>query len=134
MSTDNYEVLKYRVEQLENMMKPLIEAFNNLDKKVGLLAQKIVIATFIVGSVFQGFGVWYSVHGDNKYTEGEKITYHESRISNRCLHFSTSRFISPKSSIINKSTCAIFSIIPKNLIESSTCSWALSSSKSLEAE
>ena len=82
MSTDNYEVLKYRVEQLENMMKPLIEAFNNLDKKVGLLSQKIVIATFIVGSVFQGFGVWYSVHGDKKYTEGEKITYYESRISN----------------------------------------------------
>lgn len=82
MSTDNYEVLKYRVEQLENMMKPLIEAFNNLDKKVGLLAQKIVIATFIVGSVFQGFGVWYSVHGDKKYTEEEKTTYYESRISN----------------------------------------------------
>lgn len=82
MSTDNYEVLKYRVEQLENMMKPLIEAFNNLDKKVGLLAQKIVIATFIVGSVFQGFGVWYSVNGDNKYKEEEKISYYESRISN----------------------------------------------------
>ena len=82
MSTDNYEVLKYRVEQLENMMKPLIEAFNNLDKKVGLLAQKIVIATFIVGSVFQGFGVWYSVNGDNKYKEEEKTYYYESRISN----------------------------------------------------
>lgn len=82
MSTDNYEVLKYRVEQLENMMKPLIESFNNLDKKVGLLAQKIVIATFIVGSVFQGFGVWYSVNGDKKYKEEEKVTYYDSITSN----------------------------------------------------
>lgn len=82
-SNDGYEVLKYRVEQLENMIKPLIDLVNNLDKKIGLLAQKIVIATLLVGGIFQGAGVWYSVHGSNedKYSENDKKAYYESRIS-----------------------------------------------------
>lgn len=81
-SNDGYEVLKYRVEQLENMIKPLIDLVNNLDKKIGLLAQKIVIATLLVGGIFQGAGVWYSVHGSkDSFTEPEKQTYYESRIS-----------------------------------------------------
>lgn len=82
-SNDSFEVLKYRVEQLEDMIKPLIESVNNLDKKVGLLAQKIVIATLLVGGVFQGLGVWYSVHGakEDKFTEPEKKIYYESRVS-----------------------------------------------------
>lgn len=80
---NGFEVLKYRVEQLETMMKPLIELVNQLDKKIGLLTQKIVIATVLVGGVFQGLGVWYSVHGDSskKYTEEEKSSYYEKRLS-----------------------------------------------------
>lgn len=82
-TNDSYEVLKYRVEQLESMIKPLIDLVNNLDKKIGLLAQKIVIATLLVGGIFQGLGVWYSVHGANKeqFSEPEKKTYYEARIS-----------------------------------------------------
>lgn len=78
---NGFEVLKYRVEQLENMIKPLIELVNQLDKKIGLLTQKIVIATVLVGGIFQGFGIWYSVHGDNKKSEVEKSTYYEQRMS-----------------------------------------------------
>ena len=80
---NEFEVLKYRVEQLEKMMKPLIELVNKLDKEIGLLAQKIVIATLLVGGVFQGLGVWYSVHGDSskKYIESEKASYYEKIIS-----------------------------------------------------
>ena len=81
-SNDGYEVLKYRVGQLEDMIKPLIDLVNNLDKKIGLLTQKIVIATLLVGGIFQGAGVWYSVHGSkDQVTEPEKKTYYESRIS-----------------------------------------------------
>lgn len=80
-SNDGYEVLKYRVEQLEKMIQPLIDLVNDLDKKIGLLAQKIVIATLLVGGVFQGAGVWYSVHGGKEYSEPEKKTYYESRIT-----------------------------------------------------
>lgn len=80
-SNDGYEVLKYRVEQLENMIKPLIDLVNNLDKKIGLLAQKIVIATLLVGGIFQGIGVWYSANGGKELSEPEKKTYYESRIT-----------------------------------------------------
>lgn len=80
-SNDGYEVLKYRVEQLENMIKPLIDLVNNLDKKIGLLAQKIVIATLLVGGIFQGIGVWYSANGGKEYSEPEKKTYYEARIT-----------------------------------------------------
>ena len=80
-SNDGYEVLKYRVEQLENMIKPLIDLVNNLDKKIGLLAQKIVIATLLVGGIFQGIGVWYSANGGKEFSEPDKKTYYESRIT-----------------------------------------------------
>ena len=80
-SNDGYEVLKYRVEQLENMIKPLIDLVNNLDKKIGLLAQKIVIATLLVGGIFQGIGVWYSANGGKENSEPEKKIYYESRIT-----------------------------------------------------
>lgn len=79
-SEDEYSVLKYRVKQLEDLVKPLIELVNNLDKKISLLTQKMLIATALLGTVFQGFGVWYSVRGSN-YSEQEKKVYYESRIS-----------------------------------------------------
>lgn len=79
-SEDEYSVLKYRVKQLEDLVKPLIELVNNLDKKISLLTQKMLIATALLGTAFQGFGVWYSTHGSN-YSEQEKKVYYESRIS-----------------------------------------------------
>lgn len=79
-SEDEYSVLKYRVKQLEDLVKPLIELVNNLDKKISLLTQKMLIATTLLGTAFQGFGVWYSTHGSN-YSEQEKKVYYESRIS-----------------------------------------------------
>ncbi len=80
---EGYEVLKYRVQKLEEMIKPLIDLVNNLDKKISLLTQKIVIATILLGSLFQGAGVWYSVHGSKApvYSEQEKASYYENRIS-----------------------------------------------------
>ena len=83
-TNDGYDVLKYRVEKLEEMIKPLIDLVNNLDKKISLLAQKIIIATVLLGSVFQGAGVWYSVNGSKApvYGEQEKASYYENRISN----------------------------------------------------
>ena len=80
-SNDGYEVLKYRVGQLEDMIKPLIDLVNNLDKKIGLLTQKIVIATLLVGGIFQCIGVWYSANGGKEFSEPEKKTYYESRIT-----------------------------------------------------
>lgn len=79
-SEDEYSVLKYRVKQLEDLVKPLIELVNNLDKKISLLTQKMLIATTLLGTAFQGFGVWYSVYGSNN-SEQEKKVYYESRIS-----------------------------------------------------
>lgn len=79
-SEDEYSVLKYRVKQLEDLVKPLIELVNNLDKKISLLTQKMLIATALLGTAFQGFGVWYSTHGSN-YSEQEKKVYYESKIS-----------------------------------------------------
>lgn len=79
-SEDGYSVLKWRVEELEKLVKPLIDLVYSLDKKISLLAQKIVIATILLGSAFQGFGVWYSTHG-SIYSEQDKKVYYESRIS-----------------------------------------------------
>lgn len=79
-SEEEYSVLKYRVKQLEDLVKPLIELVNNLDKKISLLTQKMLIATTLLGTAFQGFGVWYSTHGSN-YPEQEKKLYYEYRIS-----------------------------------------------------
>ena len=72
--------LRYKIEQLEKLVYPLIESVNSLDKKLSLLAQKILIATALIGVAFQGFGVWYSTHG-SEYSEQEKKVYYESRTS-----------------------------------------------------
>lgn len=75
--------LRYKIEQLEKLVYPLIESVNSLDKKLSLLAQKMLIATAFIGVAFQAFGVWYSSNGNqsiDKYSEQEKITYYETRI------------------------------------------------------
>ena len=64
MSTlDNLDVLEYRVSQLERMLEPLLKLVGDLDKKIALLAQKMVIATVLIGVVVNGVGVWYSANG-----------------------------------------------------------------------
>ena len=73
-------ILKYRLDELEKLVKPLIDLVNNLDKKVSLLAQKIVIATVLIGGVFQLLGIWYTAHLSNQYSEKEKISQYEKRI------------------------------------------------------
>jgi hypothetical protein len=81
---DNNVLLKYRVKKLEELMDKVLNTVDNLDRKVGLLAQKLIIATAIVGVVIQFIGLWYSLHGgpDKKeYTEPEKESYYEKRIS-----------------------------------------------------
>ena len=60
---DNLDVLEYRVSQLERMLEPLLKLVGDLDKKIALLAQKMVIATVLIGGVVNGVGVWYSVNG-----------------------------------------------------------------------
>ena len=79
---DNFSVLKWRIEQLENLVKPLIDLVNNLDKKISLLTQKILIATVLLGSAFQAGGIWYSSSTASKdsYTEDDKKMYHEMRV------------------------------------------------------
>ena len=62
----NVGILKYRLDELEKLVKPLIDLVNNLDKKVSLLTQKIVIATVIIGGVFQLVGIWYGSHLSNQ--------------------------------------------------------------------
>lgn len=60
---DNLDVLEYRVSQLERMLEPLLKLVGDLDKKIALLAQKMVIATVLIGVVVNGVGVWYSANG-----------------------------------------------------------------------
>ena len=78
---DNLEVLEYRVTQIEKMLEPLMKLINDLDKKLALLAQKMVIATMLIGVVVNGIGVWSSANGGKDYSEPEKKTYYEQRIS-----------------------------------------------------
>lgn len=78
---DNLDVLEYRVSQLERMLEPLMKLINDLDKKLALLTQKILIATVLIGAVFNGIGVWYSANAGKEFTEPEKKTYYESRVS-----------------------------------------------------
>ena len=79
---DNFSVLKWRVEQLENLVKPLIDLVNSLDKKISLLTQKILIATVLLGSAFQAGGIWYSSATASKdsYTDEDKKMYYEMKI------------------------------------------------------
>ena len=74
---NNPGFLRYKIEQIEKLVYPLVEMVNNLDKKVGLLAQKILIATLFIGGAFQVFGLWYS----NRHSEGDKKSYYETRIT-----------------------------------------------------
>ena len=78
---DNLDVLEYRVSQLEKMLEPLMKLVNDLERKLALLAQKMVIATVIIGAIVNGIGVWYSANAGKEYTEPEKKTYYETRIS-----------------------------------------------------
>ena len=59
---DNLDVLEYRVSQLERMLEPLLKLVGDLDKKIALLAQKMVIATVLIGGVVNGVGVWYGAN------------------------------------------------------------------------
>ena len=74
---NNPGFLRYKIEQIEKLVYPLVEMVNSLDKKVGLLAQKILIATLLIGGAFQVFGLWYS----NRHSEDGKKSYYESRIT-----------------------------------------------------
>ena len=75
----NVGILKYRLDELEKLVKPLIDLVNNLDKKVSLLAQKIVIATVIIGGAFQLVGIWYGSHLANKNNAIESESNYEYR-------------------------------------------------------
>ena len=72
-------ILKYRLDELEKLVKPLIDLVNNLDKKVSLLTQKIVIATVIIGGAFQIVGIWYGSHLSNQQNALENVSNYEYR-------------------------------------------------------
>ena len=73
--------LKYKIEQLEKLVYPLIDLVNSLDKKLSLLTQKILIATVLLGSAFQAGGVWYSsATAKDSYTDDDKKMYYEMRV------------------------------------------------------
>lgn len=74
--------LKYKIEQLEKLVYPLIDLVNSLDKKLSLLTQKILIATVLLGSAFQAVGIWYSSATASKdsYTDEDKKMYYEMRV------------------------------------------------------
>ncbi len=75
----NIVFLKYRIDELEKLVKPLIDLVNNLDKKVSLLTQKIVIATVIIGGAFQIVGIWYGAHLANQQNASESVSNYEYR-------------------------------------------------------
>ena len=74
---NNPGFLRYKIEQIEKFVYPLAEVVNGLDKKVSLLAQKILIATLLIGGAFQVFGLWYS----NRHSEDDKKSYYETSIT-----------------------------------------------------
>ena len=78
-SSTNVGILKYRLDELEKLVKPLIDLVNNLDKKVSLLTQKIVIATVIIGGAFQLVGIWYGSHLVNQQNASENVSNYEYR-------------------------------------------------------
>ena len=73
----NIGFLKYRIDELERLVKPLIDLVNNLDKKVSLLTQKIVIATVIIGGAFQLVGIWYGSYLANQQNTSESASNYE---------------------------------------------------------
>ena len=78
-SSADIGILKYRLDELEKLVKPLINLVNNLDKKVSLLTQKIVIATVIIGGAFQLVGIWYGSHLSNQQNALENVSNYEYR-------------------------------------------------------
>ena len=72
-------ILKYRLDELEKLVKPLIDLVNNLDKKVSLLTQKIVIATVIIGGAFQLVGIWHGSHLANQQNTSNNASNYEYR-------------------------------------------------------
>ena len=74
--------LKYKIEQLEKLVYPLIDLVNSLDKKLSLLTQKILIATVLLGSAFQAVGIWYSsaTASNDSYTNEDRKMYYEMRV------------------------------------------------------
>ena len=72
-------ILKYRLDELEKLVKPLIDLVNNLDKKVSLLTQKIVIATVIIGGAFQLVGIWYGSYLSNQQNSSNNVSNYEHR-------------------------------------------------------
>ena len=75
----NVSILKYRLDELEKLVKPLIDLVNNLDKKVSLLTQKIVIATVIIGGAFQLVGIWYGSYLAHQQNASESVSTYEHR-------------------------------------------------------
>ena len=75
----NVGILKYRLDELEKLVKPLVDLVNNLDKKVSLLTQKIVIATVIIGGAFQLVGIWYGSHLSNQQNASNNVSNYEHR-------------------------------------------------------
>ena len=75
----NVGILKYRLDELEKLVKPLIDLVNNLDKKVSLLTQKIVIATVVIGGAFQIVGIWYGSHLSNQQNSSNSASSYEYR-------------------------------------------------------
>lgn len=59
---DNLDVLEYRVSQLEKLLEPLMKLVNDLEKRLALLAQKMVTATMLIGVIVNGIGVWYGAN------------------------------------------------------------------------
>ena len=78
----NVGILKYRLDELEKLVKPLIDLVNNLDKKLSLLTQKILIATVLLGSAFQAGGIWYSsaTANNDSYTDEDRKMYYEMSV------------------------------------------------------
>lgn len=75
---DNLDVLEYRVSQLEKLLEPLMKLVNDLEKKLALLAQKMVIATMLIGVVVNGIGVWYGANASKNDTAVATATVSQS--------------------------------------------------------
>ena len=77
---DNLDVLEYRVSQLEKLLEPLMKLVNDLEKKLALLAQKMVIATMLIGVIVNGIGVWYGANASKNDTAVATATVQQSDI------------------------------------------------------
>ena len=75
---DNLDVLEYRVSQLEKLLEPLMKLVNDLEKKLALLAQKMVIATMIIGVIVNGIGVWYGANASKNDTAVGSVVVQQS--------------------------------------------------------